>query len=376
MLQLPPILNKVFRSLIFTLIAFVINAIGLVFLILKLVSLPFVPDRNIDNMSDYYTTVWERVQGNSVDEGRFQVVDLSDNDRRDIVEILSIISGMNPKVIGFDINCIYKDSSIVDSLLVELLRSNQNIVLPVEYTENKFLYSVFYEELKDKEYGVVSFPGTKGILRTFYPSFTSGDKFHRSFACAVAEMYGADISRVYRKNKHLINFTTLRLTDADAIPGNQFLNLNERDSSSLASEISNRIVLLGTSRLTIDNHMTPLGYNLSGVMIHAHIINALIDGKTIRTVNPLVTYFICFIMSFVLMMIKRNDRSRTNVKIVWKYKIVWALLTFLCSILAFSLIGTIIYCKCNLFIDFAPYIVVVVIWYILKDKEFNVNLRK
>ena len=288
-------LNASCKAVVVVCFVVIIDILGIAFLALKTVSIPFVPNRNIDNMSDYYTAVWNKMKGNSVDN-RFVMIDVTDNSRREITEILNTVNNMNPAIIGLDVSYIWKENPSEDSLLVQTIQSIPNIILPVEYYTNElgndaFLYSIFQNQLIGKEYGVVSFPENRDVLRTYKPSFEIESCAIGAFGCVIAKKCGADISELEKHNSALINYTTLKLTDDDAVPGSQFLNLNSRDCQFRSSQIVDKVVLIGSTNQTRDQHLTPLG-NLSGVMIHAHIINSLMENKSIRETPLLIRYFI------------------------------------------------------------------------------------
>ena len=350
-----------------------ISLLGVAFLLLKIITIPFVPNRNIDNMSDYYTAVWSSVRGNHVDNGRFTVIDISENNRHEISEILKIVNKMGPSIIGIDVSHIWEENKNDDSLLINTILSLPNVVLPVEYHNTKdngekFMYSIFYDQLKDLPYGVVSFPKTREVLRTYYPHFQIGDQKYDAFSCIIAKKTGTDISYIYNKKKWLINYTTLNLTDEDALPAFQLLHLNTRDSLFLASQIKDRIILLGSTNLTNDQHLTPLGNTLSGVMIHAHIINSIIENKNIKTTPVILRYFLCFIFALLVIEIynKRSEKL-LNYKSIWK-KILYSFFVFFVSLILFSLLGTTIFCKMNYYIDFTPYLITLIIIYLIRDK--------
>lgn len=366
------------KTIVIVCITIVLDILGFSFLALKLVSIPFVPNRNIDDMSDFYTAVWESVKGNSIDNGRFYVIDITENSRKEIADILATVSGMNPKVIGLDVRNIWKEDEDVDRHLVNTIQSISNIVLPVEchgieQESPKFLYSIFKSQLQEKQYGVVSFPENRDILRTYRPSFKDGNNNIDAFSCAIARNYGADVSSVINKDKMFINYTTLRLTDEDSNEGREFLNLCKRDSINLASEVSDRIVLVGSTRLTNDQHLTPLGYSLSGIMIHAHIINTLIEDKNIVSCPVILRYLFCAIIAFVVLLLFKKRSFLKNKCNIW-WTVTKYIVMFMFSMIFFAGIGTILFCRCCYYLDFAPFIVSLILVYILKDK--NINFKK
>ena len=367
--------NTLIKAVLIICLVVIIDVLGIAFLVLKTVSLPFVPNRNIDAMSDYYTAVWKSVRG-AVDNGRFVIIDITENSRREITEILNTVNNMNPAIIGLDVSYIHEEDPNEDSLLVQTIQSLTRLVLPVEYLDNEqgsesFHFGIFHNQLINKEYGVVSFPENRDILRTYNPSFKIGNQSIDAFGCVIAQKCGADISHIHEKSNLLINYTTLELADDDVAPGFQFLNLNVRDSLSLASEIAGKIVLIGSTNLTSDQHLTPLGNSLSGLMVHAHIINTLIENKSIRTTPLIIRYLFCFIMALVILLWfqKRKPSEEKNNKI-WKQIIMWSIL-FCVSVLLFAVIGTFLFCNLCYYINFAPYIVTLILVYFIKDKKID-----
>lgn len=368
----------IYKAIIVICIVVIVDLLDVAFLALKFASIPFVPNRNIDCMSDYYTAVWKSVKGNSVDNERFAIIDITDYSRRDITEILKAVSNMNPKVIGMDVSYISEENSTEDSLLVQTIQSIPNIVLPVEYQNNEqgqdvFGYSIFYDQLKDKDYGVVSFPNNRDVIRIFTPSFSIENQSLDAFGFVIANKDGADLSSMDRQKEMIINYTTLKMEDNDEIPGFQFLNMNQRDSISLASEITGRIVLIGGTKHTSDQHLTPLGSSLSGVMIHAHIINSLIENKVIHSTSLIIRYLLCLIVAVVAIMWNdKRKKSGEKRKSIWKTIASWCFL-FLISVILFAGMGTFLFCRYNYYIDFSPYIVTIIIVHLLKDKTITID---
>lgn len=355
-----------------------LDLLGIAFLALKLVSVPFVPSRNIDDMSDYYTAVWESVKGRSNDNGRFFVIDITNNSRDEIASILETVNGMNPKVIGLDVTNSWEEDYSVDGHFVKTIKAIPNIILPVEYyntgsKDTRFLYSIFQDQFADKNYGVVSFPESRDILRKYRPQFIDGNKKIYAFGCAIAKAYGAETGSVDEEDNVLINYTTLHLTDEDANEGREFLNLDKQDSISLSSEINGRIVLVGSTNLSNDKHLTPLGYDLSGVMIHAHIINSLIENRSIVSTPLILRYLLCAIFAVLaLLWFKNHVKEKENKNSIW-WSITKYTLVLLISMILFAGIGTLLFCRYCYYIDFAPYIVTLILVYILKDKKLNIK---
>lgn len=370
--------NTLLKAVVIIVLVAIIDLLGVAFLVLKTISIPFVPNRNIDQISDYYTAVWESVKGNSVDNERFAIIDITDYSRRDITEILQAVSNMNPKVIGLDVSYMSEENPAEDSLLVQTLLSIPNIVLPVEYQDKKqgkesFYYSVFYDQLNNKDYGVVSFPNNRDVIRIFTPSFSIENQSIDAFGWTIANKSGADLSSIDFQKEMIINYTTLKLEDDDEIPGFQFLNMNQRDGISLASEINGKIVLIGGTKHTSDQHLTPLGSSLSGVMIHAHIINFLIENKVIHSTSLLIRYLLCLFVAFVAIMWNdKRKNSEVKRKNIWITIALWCVL-FLASVILFAGIGTFLFCRYCYYIDFSPYIVTIIIVHLLKEKTITIG---
>lgn len=368
--------NMLLKAVVIIVLVVILDLLGVAFLALKTVSIPFVPNRNIDQMSDYYTAVWKSVKGNSVDNERFAIIDITDYSRRDITEILHAVSNMNPKVIGLDVSYISEENPAEDCLLVKTIRTIPNIILPVEYHDKEqekevFYYSIFYDQLKDKDYGVVSFPNNRDVIRIFTPSFCIGKQTIDAFGCVVADKSGTDLSDIDRQKEMIINYTTLKLEDDDEIPGFQFQNMSHRDSISLASEINGKIVLIGGTKHTSDQHLTPLGSSLSGVMIHAHIINSLIENKVIHSTSLSIRYLLCLIVAVLAIMWNdKRKKSEEKRKSIWITIALWCVL-FLVSVIIFACIGTFLFCWYSYYIDFSPYIVAIIIAHLLKDKTIT-----
>ena len=325
-------------------------------------------------MSDFYTSVWKRINERSVDEGRFVIIDITDNSREEITEILNNVREMNPSIIGFDVSYISKKDPTIDSLLVCSLQSLPHLVLPLEYHDEQekdtFLNNIIFDQLIGKEYGVVSFPENKDVIRTFRPSFVVGENRVDAFRCVIAEKCGADISEIRKDKGRLINYTTLRLSDDDAKSGWQFVRIDSVSRLSLASDVSGKIVLIGSTHHTSDFHMTPLGYSLSGIMIHAHVINSLLDNKLIKSSHKILRYVICMVLAILALFLYQKHGNLIKTYSMCSV-VLWGVLIFLVSIILFACLGTFLYCQYCYYIDFAPYITTLIIVYFIKDKNFK-----
>ncbi len=364
--------NLLCKALVITCIVAIIDSAGIAFLVLKTVSFIFVPNKNIDNMSDFYTVVWSSINDNPTDNGRFLLVDITQNNRRDISNILKTINSLNPHIIGLDMSCIHEEDKTIDSLLVEVVLSIPNIVLPVEYDAktNSYLPDVFHDKFVRKKHGVVSFPDNREVIRTFRPSFCVGDKSIDVFGYVVAKECKANIPTLQNKDKCLINFTTLNLSDEYAIQGSNFLKLNSRDDTlRLTPLISNKIVVVGSFHDTEDYHLTPLGF-MSGPMIHANIINCLLENKIITTTPSYLRYFLCFLVSIAILLWYKGRKLEIKEQNITGTIVKYLVIFVLCIILI-SGIGTFLFCKLCYYVDFEPYIVMLIIIYFLKDKNFN-----
>lgn len=372
--------NTLLKAFVIVVLVAIINMLGLAFLALKTVSIPFVPNRNIDQMSDYYTAVWKSVNEDSIDNERFAVVDISDCSRREITEILQAVSNMNPKVIGLDVSYISEEDPDEDKMLAQTLQSIPNIVLPIEYQDKEqgketFEYSIFHDQLKDKDYGVVSFPNNRDVIRFFTPSFCVENQSLDAFGWAVANKSGVDLSSIDDQKKMIINYTTLKLDDGDALPGFQLLNMSQREFISLASEINGKIVLIGGTKHTSDQHLTPLGHSMSGIMIHAHIINSLIENRVIHTTPLIIRYLLCLVVTIVVL-IWNDKRKKPEEKpnSIWITTVFWCTL-FIVSVVLFAGIGTLLFCRYNYYIDFSPYIVSIIITNLLKNRKIKLGKK-
>ena len=327
-------------------------------------------------MSDYYTAVWNSVKGNPVDKGLFTIIDVTTNSRNEISEILSTVNSMSPSVIGLDVTNLWHEDMMADSMLVSVIQSIPNIVLPVEYHDNgrydkEFLYSILLDRADNQEYGVVSFPNNRDIIRTYKPSFTVNGQTIEAFGCVVAKYCGADISNIIKKKKCLINYTSLKLSDENALPGSQLLKPDSLNYEFLTSSILDRIVLIGCTTDTHDQHLTPLGYSISGVMIHAHIINSILNNTNIGMTPLLIRYICCFLLAFVILLwYQKHKPSIKKVNKIWHKVLIYTLI-FIVSLILCSVIGTYLFVHCHYYIDFAPYIVTLIISFLLRDKQFD-----
>ncbi len=219
------------------------------------------------------------------------------------------------QVIAFDIG--FFEPSADDKEFEEAINNAGNVVLVVEYTSFSFRNGNLYGEnlLKPVFSGSYVagfaniFTDSDGIVRSA-PVFIEGIEKHQSFSSSIKNFL---INNETAETKILINYaggpgTFTHYSYADVL--NDRLNLTLFDG---------KIILIGATAPDLrDTYLTPVSSKqMSGVEIHANILQTLVSGDYLNQQSPLSVILIIFILSFFTGVILYRLRMRFATPIVF-----------------------------------------------------------
>jgi CHASE2 domain-containing sensor protein len=243
------------------------------------------------------------------------IINAEHRSRFELSYLLENVSKAQPKVIGVDIIFKDKKDTSSDSLLLKSL--NYSNVVNSYLIDNKTLTTSFSQPLNDDNLGFVNFnfDNKTNVIRDFIGIKKIDTQEYRSFPSEVAELYlnekwDSDYynSKISRRNR--IKYYG-RQDSFMSFGFDEFMLLSDK------SIIRDKIVLIGYlggpmgSEYDVeDKHFTPLNTTVSGksnpdmfgIVIHANIINMLINKDFMFTVsNFWIIVFSFFTMFFAIM---------------------------------------------------------------------------
>ncbi|MDE6255224.1 MAG: CHASE2 domain-containing protein [Muribaculaceae bacterium] len=292
---------------------------GLAFLLSFLISSPFAAtistlfsssEKSDFVMSDLFYQIADNRPVRVFDD-RMVILDIGNSKREEIAEMLSVVSLCGPKAVAIDVNFELPGES--DSLLLESLSSLPALVLPLGVRQEGERFAVadkpfFYDELKDVSYGVVNFPTDHpgATVREYAGSFPMKDGGRLlSFPEAVAKQagYKADLSEDTRGvPTGIISYHSKEIM---TIPFDQLIDR--------AEELTDKIVLVGTTVEAGDVYSIPLRRGVSGLEIHAYSLSTILDGVELERlpgyIATIIAVVICFLMVLGAVTIKSGMRG-------------------------------------------------------------------
>lgn len=253
------------------------------------------------------------------------LVNIKHSNRLEIANAISKILEQNPKAIGID--AIFKDKKlpIGDSILKMSLNQSSKIVSCFYPLHNGMMrnHDFFRTEKSIEGYIDFNLEGENEVIREFTGVTGKKDTVF-SFATQLAIRAG-----YMTKNE-----AQEKLSSSIPIKyiGNQnaflILDIDEILVRDTIPALKNAIVIMGylgtptENRFDIeDKHFTPLNPkyvgkstpDMNGTVIHANILNMLIQKNFLHVIPKTLTYFLAFIFSFVLYIISLVIYKKSDV---------------------------------------------------------------
>jgi CHASE2 domain-containing sensor protein len=302
------------------------NITIIIFLIIALASFIYLNIHFLDplghSLKDYEVTdiVYSQFRDNEVKlEDRIVLVNIGNPDRTQISSMLDRILAANPRVIGLDVFLSDEKEALSDSMLqASIKRGEDKIVLATalqDYDEDLGIFKIVsVDDSMFSNYarvGFANFPAnpTKTI-RYFSSSELGPNGPVRSFATEIAHVYDSTkVNQLFKRANTLerIHFTS---TEGDFI---KFEPESILDTAiDLRPLLENKIILMGYSGSNewndplIDKHFTPLNDrytgrstpDMYGFVIHANIIQMILDNQYIGKVPAWLSFLLAFILCY------------------------------------------------------------------------------
>lgn len=282
------------------------------------------------------------------------IVSVDGCNRQEIADILTSINECKPKGVFLDIffNEEYYDE---DQPLIEALNSTQKLYLPEQINIGKdsasLLGSYFYPELgSNVHYGAsnLSANSMRDVIRSFHPFFSSSETGGVQLQNIVSEIAMSffpeqyDVLMSRNNEEEMISFST---TEFMSFSSDEIINgIDDNDEPF----IRDKIIFIGNIDDKSDMYLTPVSYELSGLEIHAHALDTIINGTYERYSSKALLIMITIILVFWL--VRFNIFARHHLKYSGKLFIRIAQLALMYFCVVF---GVFFYVKKGLTVDFS-----------------------
>lgn len=243
-------------------------------------------------------------------EDRIVVVNVGWLDRQQIGNLILQIDSARPKAIGLDVQFGGPRDPISDSFLSNALFKTRNLVaaFKLDWQADDVEQRGYFNNTRNT-YGYVNFIAKeKSTIRSFSPFEKHNGKIVESFSAAIVKT--ADPKAYQKLVSRNIEVETIhyrrRLNKFFVINGDDVIR-NQADQNTFR----NKIVLVGyinkDKRDIEDKHFTPMNPqfagrslpDLNGVLIHANIISAMLDGNYIRKMPGWLNWFITIFIAWI-----------------------------------------------------------------------------
>jgi len=236
------------------------------------------------------------------------LVNIKHADRFQIAQAISKIGRQSPKTIGLDI--IFKDRKMAfsDSLLNHVINTTDNIVTAYYHDKDSIVHNNAYFQFDNNKQGYINLNNSNAVIRNFIGSKSDSRSIGFATQLAIASGY---IDESYAINE-LHNATPINYVGHKS----EFLNFDIEEILQKESipALKEAVVILGylgdgNEQYDIeDKHFTPLNKNwvgrstpdTYGAVIHANILNMLMQSEVLYRVPKFLIYIISFISCFIV----------------------------------------------------------------------------
>lgn len=231
------------------------------------------------------------------------IVSIDHCDRGSIYQCINKILAYSPAVIAIDVIFEYPHPS--DSLFKPIVNDNRlifaNYLIDTDSDADAgHIETSYFNDLFSDNIGAVNLPSTN-VIREFKPMFTfQGTHTFNCFAGAVVKLYRPDKYVSLMKNRRdKLTPISYHKVDFDEISSDIIL----ADSNNLESSFKDKIVLVGAMDDPSDKFIAPIDGERPGVLIHANIIDTILNENYIVEIPQILYYFISFLCCFCFILL-------------------------------------------------------------------------
>ncbi|AKD56973.1 hypothetical protein SD10_20780 [Spirosoma radiotolerans] len=273
-------------------------------------------------LSDYWVSFAHKSNNKSY-KSPFTLVDITGLERTELANLLNLIAGYDPSVVGLDVFLERTGNKAENILLKQALLCQKQLVLAIRLTKTgkPIPLSPTFQDINTK--GVTNFIAldSTSVIRFIPTGILKQNQY--SFAAVIAAKYNP--STLIKYNKRLNDRERIYYAanlDYINVTAKQLLAIT--DTLSLKYWLKNRIVLLGNigleadSRLLQDIHFTPknttyVGRSFPdtyGTIIHLYAADALIRGEYFNESPYWLNLVLVFTGIVVSLLVDRHISSR------------------------------------------------------------------
>jgi len=298
--------------------------------------------------NDWNNSVLDRLQGNIDTRPEIVIIKIDDDslnrigawpwERSVFAKAINNLETAKPKVVGIDV--LFLESRPGDSELSQSLsQTSFTTVLGSKVDNNSVLGSQFSGSKITN--GLIDFrPDSDGAIRSLELSRKVKDQCQYSFSLAIFNNYLSNKNlQACQSNLNFRNQTSPNnyqfLYSRNKFKEISFIDLYENKVEP--GELKDKIVLVGSTALDLksnlsDNFQDVFGNQISGVKIHANVINSLLQNRYQQTIPNTWLLFGLILLGNILLIIYSKIKNTY-----------WELAIFLGIIITNNLIGIILF---------------------------------
>lgn len=248
------------------------------------------------------------------------IVNIDNCNRDEIAETIELLGLCETKAIGVDI--FFDSPTSNDQNLIQAIESCENIVLPVYmcYDTEQDIFtkgngSFFYKNFpENKYYGAINLVGDNmhSIIREFRREFPCINDTIPNFVARLTEL-SSSIS-YKRLNARNNKYETIWF------PSKEFSIIKPIDILEKCNYLQGKIVLLGTVSDYSDFHITPIDYQMPGVILHAYALSTILNDEYVYQCSEFIVWIIsillCAIIVVINIILRQNNLGNLIVRIL------------------------------------------------------------
>jgi len=302
-----------------TFLKYVIDIAGLIFFMVLLSNITlmdirslsfFSPtEKNFDfRSSDFYQLVADSRHERKIDSN-VVIVPIDGLSRQDILTLLEDIYISSPSVVGLDV--FFSFPSENDAALYDFIQSHPNLILPMALeTVGDDLYEIsptyLYDSLSTDRRGVVNFniAHPYNVIRDFKVNYQTSSGEVYNFAAAISRLAKPD---AIERLQQILDERGETTVDID-FPSWEYTCVDPDQVLLRSEDLNGKIVLLGDMSNPQDYHVTPIGDNVPGVLIHANAISTVIHGSCHFKLSKWWQMFVAMLLCSLYVVLKKGLR--------------------------------------------------------------------
>lgn len=254
--------------------------------------------------------------------------------RQDIATVLQTLQSLPVAAIGVDVTFPYHDSE--DEPLLDAIKADPRIVMA-----SKEDGSYFEQELSGQGvlFGsiLLDINTRYDIVRTFTPSLVGIEDTFPSFEAQLAQLVQPNTCDLFPMDES--SYIAYAQVKFDTIPALALLSEDVR-MDEITEVLNGKVVLLGDLETVQDTYRTPLQPDMPGVVIHAYILNTILQHRLINELPTWVSWLLACLVAFgfawglIFIKWKFDDAEGLVLRTV---QIFLALIVVMIGVLAFNL---------------------------------------